>query len=128
LPPKLNPFVCDEDSDAESDDCDESDDESSSSDDESSSDESYVPGSSDSSDSMDTDGSAMEVDPQVLPDEEELGILTARNTRAWCNKWLSTVASQTVVMTRWRDDLQKYHLCSDEPEVSYILASIQMYF
>ena len=75
MPPKLNPFVCDEDSDAESDDCDESDDKSFSSDDESSSDESYVPGSSDSSsDSMDTDGSATEVDP---PDEEELGILTA---------------------------------------------------
>lgn len=115
-PPKLNPFVCDEDSDAESISADDSDDwdEEASSDSELSSDQNYVSGSSDS----DSDSSAMEVDPPVLPvDEEKLGVLTARNAQAWCKKWLSTASSQTEVMTRWRDDLREY-LCCSEPEVS----------
>jgi hypothetical protein len=116
--------VCDEDSDTESVSADDSDDldEESPSDSESGSDQSYVPGSSDS------DSSAMEVDPPVLPaDEEKLGALTARNAGAWCEKWLSTASSQTEVMTRWRDDLRQYHLCSDEPEVSYTFSPILMY-
>ena len=120
VPPKLNPFVYDEDSDVESvsgedsDDSDNSDDESSS-DSESSSDKSFVP--SDSSDvPTDSEGSSMEVDPL---DEDELGILTARNARKWCKRWLSTPNSQTLAMTRWRDDLQNYHFCTEVAEVSY---------
>jgi hypothetical protein len=108
--------VCDEDSDTESISADDSGDldEESPSDSESSSDQNYDSGSSNS------DSSAMEVDPPVLPvDEEELDVLTARNARAWCKKWLSTASSQTEVITRWRDDLREYLCCSDEPEVSY---------
>jgi hypothetical protein len=89
VPPKVNPFMCDEDSDVESvsDDSDDSDD-SLDEDSGSSSDTSYVdadPSSSDSS-NLSTDsgeGSSMDVDPPLQPDEDDLSILTARNTRKW---------------------------------------------
>lgn len=129
LPPKLNPFVCDEDSDVESnsEESDGSDDESDGSEDESGSDKSYIHSSSDSSGS--SSGSAMEVDPPVLPDDDDddTSILTARNAGKWCERWLSTDASQTLVMTKWRDDLKGYLLCTDTPEVSYILVPILIY-
>ena len=66
-PPKLNPFVCNECSD-DGDNLDEW----SFLDSESSSDKDFVPGSPNS------DSSAIEVDPPVLPvDEEEVCTLTA---------------------------------------------------
>jgi len=130
VPPKVNPFMCDEDSDVESvsDDSDDSPDEDSGS----SSDTSYVdadPSSSDSS-NLSTDsgeGSSMEVDPPLQPDEDDLSILTARNAGKWCQKWLSGTSRQTLIMTRWRDSLRDYHLCTETPEVSYILDTILVY-
>jgi len=133
VPPKVNPFMCDEDSDVESvsDDSDDSDDlfdEDSGS----SSDTSYVdaePSSSDSS-NLSTDsgeGSSMDVDPPLQPDEDDLSILTARNARKWCQKWLSGANKQTLIMTKWRDSLRDYLLCTETSEVSYILDTILVY-
>ena len=115
-PPKLNPFVCEEDSDVESMSSEDSDDESEATSD-SSSDKSYM--DDESSSTSDSYGSsAMDVDGP--DDEDELTILTARNASQWCHKWLSTADSQNLIMTRWCDALRDYHFCAQPPKVSVI--------
>jgi hypothetical protein len=42
--------------------------------------------------------SAMEVDPQTEPDDDDLKILTAVNACEWVKKWLTGADSQTLAM------------------------------
>jgi hypothetical protein len=126
VPPKVNPFMCIEDSDVESvsDDSDDSDD-SHDEDSGSSSDTSYIDADSSSSDSSDLvtdsgEGLSMEVDTPLQPDEDDLSILTARNAGKWCQKWLNSANNQMLIMTRWRDSLWDYHFGTETSEVSYI--------
>jgi hypothetical protein len=120
VPPKVNPFMCDEDSDIESvsDDSDDSDEDSGSN-----SDTSYVEADPSSS-NLSGESSSMEVDPPLQPDEDDLSVLTAQNAGKWCREWLSSVNSQKLIMTRWRDSLRDYLLCAETSEVSYILIII----
>ena len=139
--PKLNPFVCEEDSDEDS-TCSDSDsntdsDNSPGEEEDFGSDESYCPGSSASSNTddgsamgvdesaMGVDGSAIGVDALVQPDEDDqsdeddLAVLNSRNSRRWCNKWLKTSEGQTTAITRWNHSLSAYHFCTEPPEVTY---------
>ena len=148
IPPKLNPFVCEEDSDEDS-TCSDSDsntdsDNSPGEEEDFGSDESYCPGSSTSSNTddgsaMGVDESAMGVDESAMgvngsaigvdasvqsdedgqSDEDDLAVLNSRNSRRWCNKWLKTSEGQTTAITRWNHSLSAYHFCTEPPEVTY---------
>ena len=127
-PPKLNPFVCKEDSDVDSapSDSDSNSDSYGSSDTEeiSGSDKSYHPGSSVSSNS--DDGSTMEVNPVVQPDEDDLMVLNARNSHRWGDHWLSTSEGKMAAITRWNHSLCDYHFCTEPQEVNHISVSFQL--
>jgi hypothetical protein len=100
VPLKVNPFISNEDSNVES-----VSDDSPNEDSGSSSDTSYVDADTNSLDSsnLSTDldeGSSIEVDPPLQPDENDLSILTALNAGKWCQKWLSGANRQTLIMIR----------------------------